>query len=190
MAQAAALAAIFTVIAIAAWRTRHWLPFRARPAQRRSPSFAAAPIALDRESGAIRVKGSTVVLHSAMPKESFLASDLYRHTKKARYVQLDAGQGYAFELLIDDPQFFRIWLWLVFENDRLAKVTFGWGPPITTAEWTKERVAVEVARYRQFLIDELGAGPGEYPWGKAWAVEDPKTGTPSTGVRYHGFELR
>jgi len=206
MAQAAALVAIFIGLAIAAWRTRHWLPIGARPPQRRDPSFASAPIALDRESGAIRVKGSSLVLHCAMPKELFLSSDLYPHTKKARYLEMDSGQGYAFDVVFDDPQFSRIYLWLVFENDRLAKVQFGWGPPITTAQWTNEHVEAEVARYRQFLVDELGTGPGEsgssasaafavagvteFPWGKAWAVKDPKSGAPSTGVRYDAFKLR
>jgi hypothetical protein len=181
-----ALALTLALIAVGAWRTRTWLPFKGRGVNHH---FSSAPFSIDRESGSIHVKGSSLALEAAMPKTSFLESDLYRRTTTARWFLLETGVGHCFSLYFHDSQFEHVYLELTFENDKLAKVTFSWGPRVTTAEWTEERVQADVARYHTFMVHELGSAT-EFSWGKAWAVKDGKAGAPTTGIRYKGFALR
>lgn len=63
----------------------------------------------------------------------------------------------------------------------------GWGPKVTIADWTKERVRAHVDRYRSSLIGELGqikAFPLITSWGTVYAAEDMKAGIPTMAIRY------
>ena len=177
---------VFAVIAIAAWQTRGWLPFARL---KKPPEFQDAPFAIERATGAIHVRNSRLVLRRALPKMDFLESDLYGCVSKSRLFPLANGVGQAFTVSWQDPEFKRVYLWLAFENDRLGWVNFGWGPPITTAEWTAERIESEVVRYRDFMTQQLGS-IRTFPWGTAHAGRDDKAGAPTMGVRYDGFDFR
>jgi len=173
-----ALALVLAAIAVGAWITRSWLPFRVT---RSNHQFASAPFSIDRASGSIRVKGSCLALQAAIPKTTFLESDLYGRTTNARYFPLQTGSGHSFQINFHDPDFEHVYLHLIFENHKLAKVTFGWGPRVTTGEWTEERIRADLVRYRAFMVQELGS-TGEFAWGKAWAAKDEKAGTPTVGI--------
>ena len=133
------------------------------------------------------------MLRSGMPKTELLDSDLYRHTTSAKHFALKDGQGHSFLISFRDPAFENVHLWLNFENDRLGRMDFGWGPKVSIAEWTEERVQADVARYRDFLVKQLGpinSFPCEFSWGRVYAGKDPKAGAPAMGIRYKGFEFR
>jgi hypothetical protein len=191
MGQALIIAGILALVAIGAWRSRHLLPFGRQ--EMRGLVFENAPISVHRKSGAIRIKGSTLVLGPGMPQSNFLESDLYQHTTSARYFSLENGLGHWFLVSFRDSLFENVHLRLSFENQLLGRVDFAWGPQVSAQEWTRERVQADVARYRTFLIHELGSirtFPCELPWGTVYAARDENAGTPATGVRYKGFEFR
>ena len=191
MSQALIIVLAAALVAVAAWRTRYWLPFAGRQSSRNSPD--RAPFSIDRHMGSVRVKGSSAVLRSGMPKTELLDSDLYRHTTSAKHFALRDGQGHSFLISFRDPAFENVHLWLNFENDRLGRIDFGWGPKVSAAEWTEERVQADVARYQNFLTRELGSVnsfPCEFSWGRVYAGKDPKAGAPAVGIRYKGFEFR
>jgi len=149
--------------------------------------FDRAPLHILEHSGAIHIKGSDLMLPAAMPKLEFLDSDLYQHTQSAGYCPLHNCTGHGFLVSFHDAVFENVYLRLSFENDRLGIVDFGWGPHITTPEWTEARIQADVARYRTFLMQELGpieSFPHDFPWGKVYAAKDAKAGTPATGIRY------
>ena len=191
MTQALVALACLGLVAVGAWLTRSWLPFRA--AGKTSPEYNDAPFMIEPQTGALHVKGSNLVLRRAMPKAEFLDSDLYRHTKKSRLFELDGGSGQAFLVAFHDPIFENVYLQLNFENDQLGNIDFGWSRQITAPEWTRELVDAEISRYRTFLIQQLGSitnFPKEFRWGKVYAARDDKAGAPALGIRYRGFEFR
>lgn len=127
-----------------------------------------------------------------MLKSEFLDSDLYRHTSSARNFPLQNGLGHCFLISFLDPIFENVHLQLFFENDRLGRVDFTWGPKVPVPDWTNEGVQADVARYRSFLNQQLGiikSFPHELSWGRVYATKDDKSATP-LGVRYKGFEFR
>lgn len=156
MTQALFVGAAVVLLAFGAWHTRRWLPFKA--ARPRTPTFDEAPLMLDRRTGAIYLKSSSLVLQPGMLKSEFLDSDLYRHTSSARYFSLQNDLGHWFLISFLDPIFENVHLQLFFENDRLGRVDFGWGPEVPVPDWTNERVQADVARYRSFLNQQ----PGHY----------------------------
>lgn len=190
MISALLIVAALVVIAVGAWRTRHALPFRE---EARDRGFDKAPLSVERNTGAIHVKDSMLVLRSGMKRSEFLTSDLYAHTQSARYFPLQNGLGHSFAVSFRDAVFENVHLRLSFENDRLGCVDFGWGPHVPVPGWTHERVQADVARYRAFLIEELGSidsFPFEFEWGTVYAARDEKAGTPAAGIRYRGFDFR
>lgn len=137
-------------------------------------------------TGSVAIKGSALILRPALEKATFLDSDLYaRTTKSNRYLPRD-GSGHSFLVQFTDPVFENVYMWLDFVNDSLRAIDFGWGPMITTAEWTQERIGLEVTRYRNFMLQELGINrvPYEFPWGTAYAARDDKAGAPAMGLAY------
>ncbi len=175
-----------TAIAIGSWLTRSRLPFK--PSRSLQPRFDSAPFAIDTQTGEVHIKDFALVLRSGMSKSEFLDSKLYSRTQKASLYPLANGLGHRFLTVWNDAAFEQVYLRLDFENDRLGWIDFGWGPKITTTEWTKERVESDVQRYRAFMIAQLGS-LGEFTWGRAYAVRDDKAGAPIMGIRYRGFEF-
>lgn len=154
--------------------------------------FYKAPLHIER-TGTISIKDSTLILRAGLSKAEFLSSDLWNHVKSTREYELENGVGYSCLVLLSDRVFENVHLRLAFENDRLGSVSFGWGPRITTSEWTEERIQIEVERYRAFLNEQLGPireFPCDFPWGSVYAAKDDKAGAPKAVIRYAGFEFR
>jgi hypothetical protein len=155
--------------------------------------FGQAPLRIERDTGAIHVKGSSLILGAKMQKSEFLKSDLYAYTQSARIYELQNGSGHCFLLSYHDPVFENVHFRLSFENDSLGSVGFAWGPHVSIPEWTEARVQADVRRYRAFLISQLGpiaTFPHEFSWGRVYAAKDQKSGTPATGIRYARFQFR
>ncbi len=155
--------------------------------------FSTAPFSIDNDTGAIRIKGATLILRPALLEADLLESDLLRHTESKRSWGSPGWCWDRFLIRFCDPIFENVHLRLDFENGHLGRVSLGWGPQVAPSEWTEERIQDDVDRYRLFLIQEFGAikvFPYKLSWGTVYAAKDDKSGTAVMGVWYSGFEFR
>jgi hypothetical protein len=137
------------------------------------------PLSIDRETGAMRIRDSSLVFRSNMPLDEFLDSDIY--LKTTREWMNEAYRTFRVHLQKQDES---VYLMPTFHEGRVTEIRFAIGKKVAPGEWTRERVEKDLQFYEAFMIAQVGSTQGRFPWGRSWAAMDEKAGAPTMGIRY------
>jgi len=142
----------------------------------------SAPFTIDAATGLVRFPALALELRPAMGQDEFVAatSSLNRDDVGAN----DGWQRYSIRALIPGDR--KLGIFIIFQNSRLARVSFAWAPKDETwADWSEATEKARLEEYQRVLDFQLD-DERAFPWGTVGAILDSKSGGTDIWINYAG----
>jgi hypothetical protein len=143
-----------------------------------------ATFLIDPATGRVRIPDLEIEMAPGMAEAEFLAAT--RHLNRDRLGSNDGWQRYSLRALISGDR--KVGMFLIFLNGRLSKFSLAWAQKDETwDDWSEASERARQEEYRQELDRQLGGKDkekGEFSWGRAWVIEDSKSGGTDIWIDY------
>jgi hypothetical protein len=145
----------------------------------------SAPFAIDPKTGHVRFPDLSLELRPRMPEQEFIAA-----TAKLNRDNLGANNGWQrYSIREAIPNDRKLGIFFVFLNDCLKMASFAYAQKDETWDnWSEEKELAREKEYQQELALQLG-GKNNFPWGKASAQLNSKSGGTEISIQFSDAPL-